>query len=290
MGVRKAVQLALKAAWEVRLEAKPNAGAAGTRRLWTMGPLIHNARVTQKLQEHGFSVLDEAGIMEPSTQPDLNGAVVVVRAHGIGPQIEEALHRCGAQVVDATCPKVKENQEKVRELSEKGYLILIAGEKNHDEVRGICAYAQKSMVLANRMDVEPVAEAVFKDQPFAKAALLAQTTLSKEEFDGIASELLNFFPDLAIFNTICPATASRQEALSDLCSVVDAVIVAGDSASANTRRLAMVAEKHGKPAYLVENSMDIPPFINKYRVIGLAAGASTPDDIIEEIAACLETK
>jgi 4-hydroxy-3-methylbut-2-enyl diphosphate reductase len=176
----------------------------------------------------------------------------------------------------------------VRDLSEKGYRIFLAGEKNHGEVIGIQGYCKNEgcIIAGNRNEADAGAEELKKKAPGAKTALLAQTTFSEDEYRKITEAIKRHFPDLEVKNTICGATRDRQDSLRKLCAEADAVIVAGGKDSANTRRLLAIAEDCGKPAFLAESAADLaglPAAFHGDVTIGLCAGASTPDEVIDEI-------
>jgi 4-hydroxy-3-methylbut-2-enyl diphosphate reductase len=278
MGVRRAVDMAYKAAAE-----------AG---VYTMGPLIHNPQVLEDLQHKGVEILDEG-----SMPPGLSGSVVIIRAHGITPALEAELVHRGARIVDATCPKVKANQMKARSLAEEGYMIFLAGEEKHGEIAGIRGYvgpvsAGRCVVVGSREEAAAEAEQLLSTDPLAKTALLGQTTIPEALYRSIGEEMRKFFPNLKIVDTICAATRDRQEALRELLGQVDAVIVAGGRSSANTRYLLGIARdpaggSPAKPAWLVESAADLPPEISAYAAVGLSAGASTPDAVIDGIEAAL---
>ncbi|MDR0410344.1 MAG: 4-hydroxy-3-methylbut-2-enyl diphosphate reductase [Spirochaetaceae bacterium] len=265
-GVRRAVNLAASAA-EKR-----------DKRLFMIGPLIHNGRALRELEELGFSTLDEAELPET-----LSNSIAVIRAHGTGPRTREELSRRGAEIVDATCPKVRESQIKACELYKKGVQLFIAGEKKHGEVRGIRMFAPNSVVVENKDDVLEAAKTLLAKETPLKTAVIGQTTISETEYQSICTELKRFFPDLAVYNTTCAATKARQHALAELCAKADALIIAGERASSNARRLLAVAEKHGKPAWIVRAASEIPDNLTGFDTIGLSAGTSTPDALINEI-------
>jgi 4-hydroxy-3-methylbut-2-enyl diphosphate reductase len=290
MGVRRAVRLAYA-------EAEKNAGP-----VYTAGPLIHNPQVLEDLRRRGVEVLDDApgesAFLESSRRlPELSGAVVIIRAHGVTPQLEAALSRQGAVIVDATCPKVKASQIKARDLSEEGYRIFLAGEKQHGEIIGIQGYAPGCIIVANPEEAREAgrmaASGENKDPDKAplKTALIGQTTISPEEYQAIAEAITAYLPQTEVINTICPATKDRQDALRSLCAEADALIIVGGRESANTRRLLAIAQAEGqangrssgKPAWLVESPAELPADLAAYGVIGLSAGASTPDEVIDAI-------
>ncbi|MCL2232068.1 MAG: 4-hydroxy-3-methylbut-2-enyl diphosphate reductase [Treponema sp.] len=273
MGVRRAVEMAGRA----------SAGQG----VYTLGPLIHNPTVLQRLAERGIAVLQEGDI-----PPDPENATVIVRAHGVPRELETELRRRGVRILDATCPNVKLSQIAARSFAERGFQIFLAGEENHGEISGIRGYVDSPCyVLGNPEDAEKAGAELSRLQPDAITALIAQTTISASEYIAIGERLLRFFPDIGIVNTICNATAERQEALRELCGEVDAVVVAGGQESANTRRLLSLAEELGKPAWLIESQQEIPGKISAelaaYETVGLTAGASTPDSLIAEIEAAL---
>ncbi|MDR1256476.1 MAG: 4-hydroxy-3-methylbut-2-enyl diphosphate reductase [Spirochaetaceae bacterium] len=268
-GVRRTVDLALEAA---RSRGRPGAG------LFTLGPLIHNGRVLRQLEGLGFSVLDEDCLPE-----SLAGAVVVIRAHGAGPDVKAGLLRRGAEVIDATCPKVRKSQLKARSLHEKGFAVFIAGEKNHAEVRGITLFAPGSIVVEDENMALADAETLFSKNNAAKTAIIGQTTISMTEYRAVCAAIRRFFPDITVCNTICGATKARQDALAKLCACADAIVIAGDPASSNTRRLLAIAAEHEKPAWIVRSAADLPPGLDALGTVGLSAGASTPDTLIDEI-------
>jgi 4-hydroxy-3-methylbut-2-enyl diphosphate reductase len=255
-----------------------------------MGPLIHNPQVQDDLKKRGVEILHETNLPQ-----DLNGAVVIIRAHGISPALETELVSRGARLLDATCPKVNASQMKARALSRAGYRIFLAGEECHGEIIGIMGYAPGCIVVANPGEASTEAERLRETFPAdgkaaaaEKIALIGQTTISQDEYRAIGEGIRAFFPQLEVINTICGATRDRQEALAELCGQVDAVIVAGGRESSNTRRLLAIAQGLGKPAWLAESSAELPPEIYTRKRVGLSAGASTPDQVITGIEGALE--
>jgi 4-hydroxy-3-methylbut-2-enyl diphosphate reductase len=285
-GVRRAVELAYQEAGQSK----------GCGPVYTLGPLIHNPQVLEDLECRGGEILDECHLPE-----DLHGAVVIIRAHGICPQTETELRRRGAQVVDATCLKVKSSQVKAAAFAAAGYRLFLAGEERHAEIIGIKGYAEAAgkaagraafcAVVSNAAEAEKAAGKLHNEDSAlcnsAKIALIGQTTISAEEYRSIGDAITRFFPDLEIAQTICAATQERQDSLRELLNKTDAVIIAGGKESANTRRLLAIAEASGKPCAIVETAADIPADFFKFNAIGLASGASTPDTVIDNIERCL---
>ena len=267
MGVRRAVEMALKESGEK------------DKHVFTLGPLIHNPGVLEDFSKRGITILNEEDI---STLPE--DGTVIIRAHGVPLVVEKKLSEKGVHVLDATCPHVKASQNRAMELSRNGFFIFLAGEEKHAEITGIRGYIKSGcFVIADAEGAETAAAALASNNPGAKTALIAQTTMNKEEFRIIGETISRYFPGLKIIDTICGATRERQDALRELCPDVDAFIIAGGRESANTQRLLSIAESCGKKAWLVENAGELPSEVFSYSIIGLAAGASTPDSVINAI-------
>ena len=268
MGVRRAVSIA---------EAETG------KKVYTIGPLIHNPRVLADLRQRGVQALETS-----ETLADLREAVVIIRAHGVTPRQERQLVDQGARLVDATCLRVKASQMKAQALTESGYPLFLAGEKQHGELIGIQGYAPDCLLVGDPEEAETSAAALYANAPGSKTALIGQTTISTDEYSLIAQAIRRYFPDIEVIDTICRATRDRQNALKELCQLVDAVVVAGGRDSANTQRLFAIAQASGKPAWLVENAAELPDALTAYPRIGLSAGASTPDNVIDEIEQTLQ--
>jgi len=287
MGVRRAVKLAYAQADD------------SSERGYILGPLIHNPQVLEDLKTRGMETLDESRLPE-----DLHGASVVIRAHGISPQTEAKLCRRGAAITDATCPKVKASQLKAQALVESGYFLFLAGEKSHAEIAGILGYAEMGLrrkgdklrenalpyvVVGNAAEASAMASqlAVEFHAKNTKVALIGQTTISEEEYMAISGKIATFFPYLEIARTICAATKERQDSLRELLDKVEALVIVGGKESSNTRRLFAIAASAGKPCVLAETENDIPPEFSNFETIGITAGASTPDTVIDAIERAL---
>ncbi len=238
----------------------------------------------EHLQKQGIEILDEEDI------PDsLQNSIVIIRAHGISPQLEERLKSKQAEIIDATCPRVKANQLKARKFSDEGCTVFLAGEKHHDEIIGLKGYAPGCIVVENADEASAEAGNLFKKNPESKCVLIGQTTISPKEYECIGKEIQTYFSGLTIVDAICNATMERQEALRELCREADAVIIAGSKTSANTKRLLKITEDMMKPAWLAEDKHDLPPEIFQYKKVGISAGASTPEEVIREIEESLKT-
>ncbi|MDR0719894.1 MAG: 4-hydroxy-3-methylbut-2-enyl diphosphate reductase [Treponema sp.] len=301
MGVRRAVELTEKALLDSVSRGAP---------VYTLGPLIHNPQALLKLKQKNVKILSEEDILSRKNLPlNLDRSIVIIRAHGVSPGVEEELLRRGVRIIDATCKRVKISQMKAKELAGKGCRIFLAGEEKHAEIAGIKGYAELGsggkegacFVVDAPAEAEKAAAALFKNEPSASAALIGQTTITPEEYREIAESIKKYFPNLEIIDTICGATRERQESLRELCASADVLVIAGGKESANTRRLYDIACGLGKKTWLVENAGDLPAAklsaenfaglsdkISGEALAGLAAGASTPDDVIDSIEEALE--
>jgi len=271
MGVRKAVEKSLQ-------EAEKNNKSGDGQKVFTMGPLIHNPDVLHMLADRGIGILDQSQLPHR-----LDGTTVVIRAHGVSPSLVQNLNERGALVVDATCPRVRLSQMKAASYSQQGYTVILAGEANHSEIIGIAGYAPACLIVSTPQEAAEAAKRLQEASPDVKLALIGQTTLTREEYRGIARELETCFPVIEVFDSICKATADRQIALASLCEECDAIVVVGGMNSANTKRLYSSALSLGRPAWHVEGVADLPEELRMYDKIGLTAGASTPDWIIDEV-------
>ena len=275
MGVRKAVDAVLSTL----------NGSSG-KDVSTYGPLIHNPATLCSLKEKGVRVIDPDRELQPQIIPE---APVIIRAHGIAPQKRQELEACNAVIVDATCPRVIASQRRAARYAEKGYTVILAGDRKHGECIGIVGYV-RAVPGGRCFVVQTAEEAAELDLCAAsKAVLLAQTTIKRTEYRAVTDILLKKNPELVVLDTICPATDERQEALLELIDEVDALLVIGGKTSANTRRLVQTALDRGTPAWLAETADDIPEALYGYETIGLAAGASTPDSSIDAVEAALQS-
>lgn len=271
MGVRRAVDSAYHSLEE-------NSG----KKVFSLGPLIHNQAALDALGEKGLNVLQESDIEKISAD-----SIVVVRAHGIPPETMGRLEDRKCIVVNATCPRVLASQKNAKRYGEQGYTVILAGDKNHGEVVGIAGFAgDKFILVESRIDAEKIP--VFG--PDEKAVLLCQTTFSQEEFSQIAEVLSEKINGLKVMNTICSATRERQEALQKICPEVDGVLVVGGKNSANTRRLFQIAEENCSKAALIETYNEIPESFFSLEKVGITAGASTPDSVIQKVVDVLMQK
>ncbi len=247
--------------------AKENASADGTA--CTLGPIIHNPQMVGRLKQEGVGAVDALDEMEKGT--------VIIRSHGVGPQVYDAAEARGLEVVDATCPHVKKAQLSAKSLVDEGYSVVIVGEKEHPEVRSIFEWS-----AAKASVIETVEEAVALPS-CAKLGIVCQTTFSGAKFREIVSHLLEKSRDIRILRTICTATDQRQAAAMELAAKVDMMLVIGGKNSANTTRLAQLCADKCR-TYHIETAAELQDeWFDKIEKIGITAGASTPDWIIKEV-------
>lgn len=280
-GVRRAVDSASKA-----LDDKGN----GT--VYTFGPLIHNPVVLKKFFDRGLRVCS-GGDIQNLTADD----TVLIRAHGVPPSIERDLAEKAGAVVDATCPLVKMSQKRAEEFASKNYNIIFAGDRNHGEVIGIEGHAEEAygkagfspnfILVRDEKDVDRIFSEGRIDFG-RRTVLLSQTTFNIPIFERISETLRARIPDAEIVSSICSATHERQASLDELAGSVDGVIVIGGKTSANTSRLFESAGKKCRSVALIETADDIPSEFFSFSRVGITAGASTPDDVIDEVQKRLE--
>ena len=264
-GVRRAVELAEKALAE-------NPG----KHVYSLGPLIHNENALRALESKGLHILQENEINSLE-----EGSVVIIRAHGVAPSVTDALEAKRCRIIDATCPRVKASQKMVERYSSENDYVVLTGDRNHGEVIGIAGYAGEN--FSQLQDFEEAQSFDISDSDNKNVILLSQTTYSPKEFEKIENLFRSKFRNLAVMNTICPATNERQESLLDLCKKVEGVIVIGGKNSANTKRLYQTAAANCKYAAHIQSAADIPEDFFTLNTIGITAGASTPDEIIDDV-------
>ena len=262
-GVRRAVDTAKNAV---------AGNADSSKKIFTLGPLVHNPVVMDSLRKNGVQVLSGTDFSMVDSS-----SVVVIRAHGTTPDIIDSLKSKNAEILDATCPKVHLSQKRAAEWSSKGYDVIIAGDKNHGEVLSISSYAK------NKCSVIENAQEALSLEVSEKAILIAQTTFSPVEFEKIENILSGKNSALVVFNSICSATMERQEALAELKGRAQGIIVIGGKNSANTKRLYESALAICPKVILIEDAEEIPSDFFALDTVAVTAGASTPDSTIDRV-------
>ena len=256
-GVKRAINTAFK--------------AAGTGRVYCLGPLIHNPQEVDRLLEAGVRTVEDFTSLNA-------GDYLIIRSHGVPPVILAQARDKGLQIIDLTCPFVGKAQRDAELLQKEGYQVVVIGEKQHPEVQSILGYAgDDAVVVETAEDVEGM-----KFQ--YRLGVVAQTTQSYSNFSEIVLKLLSLSKELKVFNTICHSTKERQDAARALAGQVDVMLVVGGRNSANTTRLVSVCQQEGKPTYHIEVADEIrPEWLKGATKVGVTAGASTPDWVVEGV-------
>ncbi len=269
-GVRDAIELAGQTVRE---------RSARGAKVYSLGPVIHNQQVVEKLSGEGLRTITALGDVG-----DGEGGTVVIRSHGVSPDVAEQAARRGLEVVDATCVLVKHAQNIAAQLHEEGYRVVIVGDPNHPEVQGVLGYAPDIIVVDTPEELDRLPRR-------GKLGILSQTTHSAEHFGRMVGLIAaRGYRELKVVNTICNATQERQDAAMDLCEKVDVMFVLGGHHSANTNRLAELCRAAGVPTHHIEGIHEFDPSMaGGHETAGVTAGASTPDWIIEQFVHHLES-
>lgn len=238
----------------------------------TLGPLIHNQLEIDRLRLK-FGVNMETNL--DNLKPDSS---VIIRTHGIPKNDFKKLQDLNINVIDATCPFVTKPQKICEEMSKKGYEIIIFGDKEHPEVKGVASYCSSSFQIVLEVDE------LKNIKHNSKIAIVSQTTKNLQSFLKIVNYLIEVCYEVRVFNTICNATFENQEAAKILANEVDVMIIVGGKQSSNTKQLLNISLKYCKDSYCIEdeNELQVEWFKNK-RLCGITAGASTPDWIIDNV-------
>lgn len=241
-------------------------------RIYSLGSPIHNPQEVGRLQDRGLVVVEE-----PSEVPE--GEVVFIRAHGVAPQVEKALVDRGCHVLDGTCPFVRKARERGEFLVSEGYDVFLVGDPDHPEVQGMRGYlGNGARVVGDAEDVKAL------DERFFKSGVVCQTTQKWSNLAAVVAALVPKSGELRVFNTICHATVERQESVRRLARQVDGIIVIGGRNSANTRKLVEIARSEGAETLWIEHSDEMVwRWLKGRQTIGVAAGASTPDWLIQKL-------
>ncbi|NPA52303.1 MAG: 4-hydroxy-3-methylbut-2-enyl diphosphate reductase [Aquificae bacterium] len=260
----------VKIAVDMAKEAGEKLGGA-----YTNGPIIHNKQVVQ--------FLETLNIKELKNKTQLKkGDTVIIRSHGVPPSVEKDLQQKGVNILDATCPFVKKVHDKVRQLVQEGYFIVIIGEEGHPEVIGTLGHLEeaggKGIVVENMEDL------IKKLPKRNKIGIVAQTTQNEDFFEKAVGYIASNAEEVKIFNTICDATSVRQEEVKKLAPKVDIMIIIGGKHSGNTNRLAQISKALNPNTFHIEKADELDSkWFKNVKNVGVSAGASTPDWIINQV-------
>ncbi len=245
--------------------------ASSRGNVYCLGPLIHNPQEVERLNRAGVSTVQNFNSLKP-------GDYLIIRSHGVPPQTLAQARERGLNIIDLTCPFVGKAQRDAESLKKEGYQVVVVGEKKHPEVQSIIGYAGDNAVVVEK------AEDIEGMQFHTRIGIVAQTTQSYGNFSEIVIRLLRLSKELKVFNTICNSTKERQDAARALAHEVDIMLVVGGRNSANTGRLASVCMQEHKPTYHIEVADEIQAeWLKGARKVGVTAGASTPDWILEAV-------
>lgn len=239
----------------------------------TLGPLIHNPQEVERLAAAGVRSVDSLDEVQP-------GQTVIIRSHGVTPQVYAQCEARGIPVIDATCPHVAHIHELVREYSSGGDAVIIVGERDHPEVVGIAGWAHGPVLfLPTREDAQAA-------QLPRRALVVAQTTIRRDRFEDVLDVLRGRIPELTVRMTICGATSQRQQEAERLSREADVMIVVGGRNSSNTHKLLETCALRCGRSYLVETPEDVPEgIVRPGDRVAITAGASTPQWLLEQVRA-----
>jgi 4-hydroxy-3-methylbut-2-enyl diphosphate reductase len=255
-GVKRAIEIAEKSSGAV-----------------TYGALIHNPLEIERLKnDYNVGYIDSLDKIDTDK--------IIIRTHGITKGDKEKLESQGKELIDATCPFVTKPQEIVKEMSENGYDVVIFGDVNHPEVKGVKSYSENQDRTFVVLDVNELKDIRLKE----KIAVVAQTTRKISEFLKIVNFLVENHKEVRVFNTICNATFENQDAVKELSKEADIMIIIGGKNSSNTKQLYLISKENCNDSYLIENADELKSewFKNK-NLCGVSAGASTPEWLIQNI-------
>ncbi len=243
--------------------------------VYTFGPIIHNEEVVADLERRGVKVVDS--IEQLDTIPK---GTMIIRSHGVSKEIYDSIQDKGFDIIDATCPFVLKIHNIVKKAGDEGRSIIIIGNDNHPEVEGIKGWAQTPVYIID--SVEKAHNFVANDNE--KLCLVSQTTFNHKKFQELVEIISKKLYDINISNTICNATEERQKEAACLAAKVDAMLVIGGKSSSNTRKLYEICRNECENTYYIQTYSDLKQCdLSAFEYIGITAGASTPNNIIEEV-------
>jgi len=265
-GVRRAIDIGLRL-------------AKGKKNVFVLGDIVHNSFVVKNLSEKGIKRIDR--ICKTKNSP-----ILIISAHGRSQKVFQKAKECGYRIVDATCPKVKDIYRIARKL-EKNNKIIIIGDRGHDEVKGIAGQLKKRPVIIESPDgINKRSLARIK-----KAAVVTQSTQTAENINAIMEVLAGSIPKIKLYDTTCRITKIKQQEIRSLPEENDVILIVGSRTSANTRNLYKIAKKINKRTHWIESERDLEKsWFKDVKKVGIMAGASTPDEVVEKIASELKRR
>jgi len=261
-GVKKAVELT-------------EAAAETGKTVYNLGQVVHNPKISERLAARGVKVIKEPG--------DASDGIVVIRAHGVPPEVRKQIEDRGLECIDATCSLVLRAQRFTKQLADEGYRVILLGTPDHPEVIGLKAYAGEDYVIVETEDD-------WKKLPKMKrAGVVSQSTQPPWAFTALVAHIATIAQEMKVYNTVCPVTVKRQVAASELAEQVQTIVVVGGKNSANTRELVNLARMQGRDAYHIESADEVQrSWIDGQQRVGLIGGCSTPMDTLIEVKERIE--
>lgn len=259
-GVRRALDTVMEAA------------KGHSKQMFTLGPLIHNPQVVERLADTGVQSVSSLDDVPP-------GSVIIMPSHGVPKQVREQARESGLEIIDVTCPFVAKVHTLAERLVNQNYQVVVLGDQGHTEVRGIMCVAGENAVAVS--SIEDLDRTCLRK----RVGIVAQTTQTVEKYRALVAKVSEHAYEVRAYNTICDATLERQEAALEATEFVDVMLVVGGRNSANTRRLYEICSESGTQTYHVEIADEVRhSWFEGAQRVGITAGASTPDWIIQEVA------
>jgi 4-hydroxy-3-methylbut-2-enyl diphosphate reductase len=256
-GVKRAIDIAFQIAKEKR------------KRVYTLGPIIHNPQVVERLKEKGIIPIED---IKAKKHID----ALIIRTHGIPLQLLRKISSMGCEIIDTTCPFVKKAQHYAKLLKKENYQVVILGEKNHPEVQSLTSYADGDAIVVDGKAPFPRLK--------SKVGIIVQTTQPLDALQKVLSKALEHSNEIKVYNTICNSAALRLKETEKMASKVDVMFVVGGKNSANTTQLTRLCKSLSVPTYHIETASEIKEdWIKRAKKLGITAGASTPEWIIKEV-------
>ena len=243
--------------------------AKGSRKgIFTYGPLIHNPQVVEELKQKGIHTTDDLYSGDIKT--------LIIRTHGVSPEVYTETTKMGYNLIDATCPFVKKAQNFTEKLRDEGYQVLIVGDKHHPEVQGLIGFAGSNVIVATKTEhLKKIAR---------KVGIIVQTTQSSETLKEIVLAVIATAREVKIYNTICDSTVQRMKETKEIAKKVDLMIIVGGKNSANTNQLVKLSEEACAKVYHLETAEEIEKkWLRNVEKVGISGGASTPQSIINDV-------
>lgn len=239
--------------------------------VYTLGPIIHNPQVVEKLDKAGVEAVKNMSNLKKK-----DARAVIIRTHGIPRGEMENLLKDGYEIIDATCPFVKNAQHYAKLLKQEGYKVVILGDREHPEVKGLMSFAGKDALVVNDVSEYPPIK--------GKVGVVVQTTQQVENLKRLLTVAVEHSKELKVYNTICNSTALRLKETEEMAGKADVMVIVGGKNSANTTQLAKLCASLSVPTYHIETKEELlDEWFAGAKIVGITAGASTPEWIINEV-------